>query len=54
MAEARQVESGAFGIESLAENFFSDSVYDSRYLNSDYSLFPPDHAIDNDPIRNYN
>ena len=53
MGEARQIESGAFGVESVAENFFADSVYDSRFLSSDYSVFPPDHAIQNHPIRKH-
>ena len=48
---ARSVESGTFGIESIAESFFADSVYDSRYLSSDYHQFSPDHAISNDPLR---
>ena len=51
MAEARLVESGSFGVQSVSESFFADSVYDSRFLSSDYHRFSPDHAISNDPLR---
>ena len=32
MAESRQVESEVFGVEHIADSFFTDGIYDSRYV----------------------
>ena len=34
----------------MVENFFADSLFDSRFTSSDFHSFPSTHAIETDPI----
>ena len=37
-------------MQSVNESFFADSVYNSRFMSSDFQSFPSTHAIETDPI----
>lgn len=39
-----------FLVQSVVENFFADSLFDSRFTSSDFHSFPSTHAIETDPI----
>ena len=39
-----------FSVQSVVENFFADSLFDSRFTSSDFHSFPSTHAIETDPI----
>ena len=39
-----------FLVQSVVENFFADSLFDSRFFSSDLHSFPSTHSIETDPI----
>ena len=48
--EPISVESGSVNVESIKESFFSDGLYDGRFLSSDYTSFLPLNSVENQPI----